>query len=259
MKGTPLDEARKAVFGRSFERLTEEITTHVGYLARGVAAESVLDPRQVRVPVPSPATPMSRVEVAGALGALALTLADDSEEEGQRRYGPIARAYLEVAVAEDGANARTRAALARARALGGDPHGAEELLADALRDAPADPQVQLDAGHVALAAGAAGEAEARFRRALELDPRSAATWFGLGRALARGGQPEPALAAFEHARSLGWSGELDLELGRLHVAAHRASEARALLHPLAQDPHGGRVAEQAAELLRELDSAGEAQ
>ena len=62
------------------------------------------------------------------------------------------------------ANARTRAALARARALGGDAHGAEELLASALRDAPADPQVQLDAGHVALAAGAAGEAQARFRQ-----------------------------------------------------------------------------------------------
>ena len=37
-----------------FQRLTEELTTHVGYLARGVAAESVLDPRQVRVPQPSP-------------------------------------------------------------------------------------------------------------------------------------------------------------------------------------------------------------
>jgi len=257
-KGTALDAAREAAFARSFESLTEELTTHVGYLARGVAAESVLDPRQVRVPQPSPATPMRPGEVADVLGSLALALADDSEEEGRRRYSPLARAYLGVAVDEDGANARARAALARARALGGDPRGAEELLAGALRDAPADPQVQLDAGHVALAAGAAGEAEARFRRALELDPRSAAIWFGLGRALAREGQPEPALAALEHARTLGWSGELDLELGRLHVAAHRTPEARALLKPLAADPHGGRVAEQAAELLRELDSAGEA-
>ena len=257
-KGTALDAAREAAFGRSFERLTEELTTHIGYLARGAAAESVLDPRQVRVPQPSPAAPMRRGEVADVLGSLALTLSDDSEEDGQDRYVSFARAYLGVAVDEDGANVRARAALARARALGGDPHGAEELLAGALRDAPADPQVQLDSGHVALAAGAAGEAEARFRRALELDPRSAAIWFGLGRALARGGQPEPALAALERARTLGWSGELDLELGRLHVAAHRAPEARALLQPLAVDPHGGRVAEQAAELLQEIDSAGEA-
>jgi Flp pilus assembly protein TadD len=253
-KGTALDAAREAAFGRSFERLTEELTTHIGYLARGVAAESVLDPRQVRVPQPSPATPMRPGEVADVLGSLALTLTDDSEEEDDGRYASLARAYLEVAVDEDPASARARAALARARAVGGDPHGAEQLLAGALRDAPADPQVQLDAGHVALAAGAADEAEARFRSAIALDDSSPAAWFGLGRALARSGQADPALAAFEHARSLGWSGELDLELGRLHVAAHRAPEARALLQPLAADPHGGRVAKRATELLRELDA-----
>lgn len=252
-KGTPLDAAREAAFGRSFERLTEELTTHIGYLARGVAAENALDPSKVRVTEPSPATPMRRGEVAGALGSLALTLTDDSEEEEQSRYASLARAYLEVAVDEDGANARVRAALARARALGGDPHGAEELLASALRDAPADSQVQLDAGRVALAADAKEEAAARFRSAIALDDRSPAAWFGLGRALARAGQPEPALEALDHARSLGWSGALDLELGRLHLAAHRAAEARALLQPLASDPHGGHVSEQAAELLRELD------
>src|SRR4030095_4252153 len=32
-KGTALDAAREAAFGRSFERLTEELTTHIGYLA----------------------------------------------------------------------------------------------------------------------------------------------------------------------------------------------------------------------------------
>jgi tetratricopeptide (TPR) repeat protein len=257
-KGTPLHAAREAAFGRSFERLTEELSTHIGYLARGVAAENVLDPRQVRVTQPSPATPMRPGEVAGALGSLALTLTDDSEEEEQGRYASLARAYLEVAVEEDGANARARAALARARALGGDPHGAEELLASALRDAPTDQHVQLAAGHVALEADATAEAEARFRSAIALDEQSPAAWFGLGRALARAGQADPARDALERARSLGWSAELDLELGRLHVAAHRAPEARALLQPLAQDPHGGRVAEQAAELLRELDSAGDA-
>jgi Flp pilus assembly protein TadD len=254
-KGTPLDAAREAAFGRSFERLTEELTTHIGYLSRGVAAENVLDPRKVRVTQPSPATPMRRSEVAGALGAIALTLTDDSEEEEQDRYASLARAFLEVAVDEDGANARALAALARARTLGGDPHGAEEVVASALRDAPADPQVQLDAGYVALAADDVAEAEARFRSAIALDERSPMAWFGLGRALVRAGQADSALAAFERARSLGWSGELDLELGRLHLAAQRAPEARALLQPLASDPHGGHVAEQAAELLEELDSA----
>ena len=215
----------------------------------------MLDARQVRVTEPSPATPMRRGEVAGVLGSLALALSADAEDEQDRsRYSGLARAYLEVAVEEEPANARARAALARARALGGDADGAEQVLASALRDAPADPYVQRDAGHVALAAEAAKEAEARFRTAIELDEQSPAAWFGLGRALAIAGQSDSALVAFERARSLGWSADIDLELSRLHLAAKRASEARALLVPLASDPHGGSIAKQAAELLRQIDS-----
>jgi Flp pilus assembly protein TadD len=255
-KGTPLDAARQAAFGRSFERLTEDLTAHVGYLARGVAAENVLDPRQVRITQPSPATPMRPGEVAGELGSLVLSLAD-SEESEQNRFASIARAYLEIALEEDIANARVRAALARARALSGDASGAEEALASALREAPRDSHVLLDAGQIALAAGAAKDAEARFRSALALDERSPAGWFGLGRALALAGESESARTALERARSLGWSPALDLELGQLHLAAHRGVEARALLQPLASDPHGGSVAKRAAELLRELDHPDE--
>jgi Flp pilus assembly protein TadD len=252
-KGTALDAAREAAFGRSFERLTQELTTHLGYLARGAAAESILDPRQVRLTQPVPAAPMHPDAVADALGSVALSLA--SEDEGESEYAPIARAYLEAAVAEGAAaNAPARAALAHVRALEGDADGAEATLAEALRDAPGDFSVQLAAGHVALARGAADEADARFRRALALDERSAPAWFGLGRALARAGQADHARNALERARSLGWSAGLDLELGRLHVEAHRVSEARALLQPLAGDPHGGKIAEQAAELLKQLDA-----
>ncbi len=260
--GTPLDAAREAAFGRSFARLTEELTKHVGYLARGVAAESVLDPRQVRITQPSPATPMPAGEVAGVVGSLALALADDYEGEDEfqetlNRRASLARSYLEIAAQEDPTNARMRVALARARAYGGDANGAEELVASALRDAPADPHVQLDAGRVALAAGTYGEAESRFRSAIALDDRSPAAWFGLGRALARAGQADSALAAFGRARSLGWSAHIDLELARLHLAAQRSSEARALLVPLAADPHGGAIAKQATELLKALDSPGD--
>ena len=92
---------------------------------------------------------------------------------------------------------------------------------------------------------------------IALDDRSPEAWFGLGRALARTGQAEPALAAFERARKLGWSDDLDLELGKLHLAAKRVPEARALLQPLAADPHGGSVSKQAAKLLGELDPSKE--
>jgi len=175
-------------------------------------------------------------EVAAALGALALALADEPENEAV----DLARGILEIAADRDPSNARTRSALARAHALAGDREKAEARLADALGQAPGDARVQRDAGEAALASGAADEARARFERAIALDEHSAAAWYGLGCALAR-------------ARSLGWSAELDLELGRLHADADRAAEARALLQPLAADPHGGRIAKQAAELLRELE------
>jgi tetratricopeptide (TPR) repeat protein len=253
-KGTSLDAAREAAFGRPFERLTEELTTHAGYLARGVAAESVLDPRQVHVLEPGPAAPMRRSEVAGALGALALALAEPSDDD-EGDYSALARSLLEIAVDEDPASSRFRTGLARARSLDGDLRGGEEILASALRDAPSDPLVQIDAGRVALVAERADEAQASFRRALALEGGSAAAWFGLGRALASAGEAEPARDALEHARSLGWSGEIDLELGRLHARAQRTEQARALLQPLASDPHGGSVSEQAAELLNELDAS----
>jgi Flp pilus assembly protein TadD len=255
--GAALDAAREAAFARPFDGLEKELATHIDYLARGVAAEMVLDPRKVRVVEPSPAIPMRRNEAAGVLGSLALAGTEESEEV--RRYASLAEALLAVEVEEDPANPRARAALARARALGGDSAGAEEVLAAALADAPEDERVQLDAGRAALAADAWDLAESRFRRVLALDERSAPGWFGLGSALAHKDQPEPARAALERARSLGWSAALDLELGRLHVEAHRAAEARALLQPLAGDPHGGSIAEEAAELLRKLDAPDEDQ
>jgi tetratricopeptide (TPR) repeat protein len=250
-RGAPLDEAREKVFGRSFDRLTEELAKHVAFLGRGVAAETVLDPRKIEIRRPSLARPLRRGEVADALGSLALVSTREGEEDEQES-AELARSLLEIAVEEDPASARARAALARARALAKDPEGAEALLSGALRDAPGDAKVQLDSGHAALAGNRTDDAEARFRRAISLDPRSPAAWFGLGRALARSDQPEPAREALEHARTLGWSSELDLELGRLHAAAHRVPESRALLQPIAADPHGGRTAEEAAKLLREL-------
>ena len=246
-QGAALDAAREAAFGRPFDRLSEELATHVGFLLRGVAAEMVLDPRSAVIAEPPAPLLLGRAETARELGALALALADPSEEPSPWTF---ARALLDVAVDADPENARARAGLAWARAEEGDPDGAEAILAGALRDAPADPQVQIDAGRAALAAGAADPAQARFRRALALDERSGSAWLGLGRALAAGGRPDAAVGALERARSLGASAALDLELGRLYLAAGRTDDAEVLLMPLAQDSHGGPIAEQAAELLR---------
>jgi Flp pilus assembly protein TadD len=113
------------------------------------------------------------------------------------------------------------------------------------------------AGEVALALGDAGEAEERFRGALAIDTHYASAWFGLGRALDRRGDAAGAIAALEHARGIAWSSALDLETGRLYLAAGRSEDALALLRPLAADPHAGRVAERAAELLKEAGLGAE--
>jgi Flp pilus assembly protein TadD len=258
-KGTPLEEARTAAFGRPFAQLDEELATHVGYLARGVAAVSVIDPKKITVAEPPAAVPLPRGDVARELGSLALAVSEESadEDESDEGLSDLARALLQFAVDEDPANSRARAALARARALGGDAKGADEMLVGALRDAPGDAQVLLAAGQLALAAKADADAQARFRSAIAADQRSPSAWFGLGRALAHAGDTDAALDALTHARKLGWSAPLALELGRLHVAARRADEARALLQPLAADPHGGAIGKKAAALLEELDAPHE--
>ena len=258
-KGTPLEQAREAAFARPFPQLDSELAVHIGYLAHGVAAVSVLDPKQIAIAEPPAAVPVPRGEVARELGAIALALGEESADEAEDDGGisSLASELLGIAVAEDPTSARAGAALARARALDGDADGSGEAIAAALRAAPGDVQVQLAAGRVALAAQDDGEAQARFRSAIALDERSPSAWYGLGRALARAGDARSALEAFTRARRLGWSSPLDLELGRLHVAARRADEARALLQPLAADPHGGAIGKKAAELLEELDAPAE--
>ena len=151
------------------------------------------------------------------------------------------------------ATPRTRARERRSRTfalLSNDAEGARADLARALAEGPAQPEVLWRAGQAALALGDPNEAETRFRGALAIDADFASAWLGLGRALDQRGDAGGALDALEHARRIAWSSALDLELGRLYLAAGRSDEARSLLQPLAADPHGGRVAERAAELLK---------
>jgi hypothetical protein len=58
-----------------------------------------------------------------------------------------------------------------------------------------------------------------------LDERSAPAWFGLGSCRMTTARAEEALAAFERARRSGWSSEVDLQIGRLQLAAGRREQA----------------------------------
>jgi superkiller protein 3 len=86
-------------------------------------------------------------------------------------------------------------ALARAQARSGDP-AARATAAKAVQVAPSSAAAHLARGDALLAARLAKEAEPEFRRALELDPRSAAAaGAGLAAALAVQGKMAPALEA----------------------------------------------------------------
>ncbi len=249
-RGVPLDAARESAFGRPLATLDAELARHVGHLLRGVPAVLVLDPSAIEIADPPAPEPLAADEVALELGslALAMTAADEEREWIDPR---LPRTLLATATATGPASPRARAALAYAAALAGDADGAGAAIAGALRDAPADARVQRLAGEIALASDGADAAGQHFERAIEIDARSAAAWFGLGRALERGERADAARGAYERARELGWSHALDLALGRIHLEAGRRDAAVALLQPLAQDPHRGPSGEQAAELLRE--------
>jgi Flp pilus assembly protein TadD len=249
--GVPVDTARERAFGRSFTALTAELTAHIGYLRRGVSAAVVLDPRQIRIAKPVRSVPLAPAQAAWSLGFLALSLGDQGYEENSHEPLAASRALLAAAVDGDPSDARARASLAYVQALSRDEDDARAGVARALADAPAEPEVLWRAGQAALALGDATEAEKRLREALAIDAEFASAWFGLGRALDQRGDAGAALDALEHARRLAWSSALDLETGRLYLAAGRSEDALALLQPLAADPHGGQLAKQAAELLRE--------
>jgi tetratricopeptide (TPR) repeat protein len=257
--GVPWREGFAAAFARSPDQLEAELEAHVAALARGVPAEALVDPGAASL-APLEPIPLASGEVAYELGYLTLQLASEAESDA---LAALAQAFLETALAEDPASARSEAALAEALALDGDLEEARPHAEAARARAPDDARIWLHAGRLELsraesapegspesATALAAAAEA-YQRALALDPRSAVAWFGLGRSWRHSGRPEEAVGAFERARGLGWSAALDLELGGLHLERGRRDAALRLLWPLAQDPHRGDASEDAMALLEE--------
>jgi hypothetical protein len=262
-RGIPSQQAQPAAFGRSADRLGEELAVHVAHLARGVPVETLLDARDFPAHDPPPAVALEPGEVADALGALALEVVAAGDGEGGRHWPGLARGFLSMAHEEDPRGAaRVEAALGEARAVSGD---AEDGLADArgaLARAPGDARVALRTARVALLAAeeqdpsaspaALGEAEKLFRHALALDAESTSAWFGLGQTLVKMGRADDAFTAFQTARRFGWSERLDVALARLHLERGERDLAAGLLRPIAQSPHKGPTQEEASALLETI-------
>jgi tetratricopeptide (TPR) repeat protein len=159
----------------------------------------------------SGAPPAARARVFAARSAFALH-AGTVEEATE-----LAR---QAVAAERGAD--SLAALARAEARSGDP-AARATAEEAVRAAPGSVAAELASGRALLAAGLAREAEAAYRRAATLAPRSGEALAGLAMALAAQRKPGPALEAAHAATQ----------------ADPRSAEALVALSlaGLAQDPH----------------------
>lgn len=113
----------------------------------------------------------------------------------------------------------------------------EAALADARALVRAHPQRSardwFNLGYLLDAAGHWAEAEAAFRRTLELDPQLDRGWYGLGLVLVRLGRDEEAIAALERNTELqpmspyGW-----YQLARVHVDRNDPDRARKIIRHL---------------------------
>ena len=251
--GTPVDTARERAFERSWDAIESEVEAHVGFLRRAAPPEIFLDPTQVVPAEVPPSRPISEGEVAETLGSLALHLA---RWGGNRELG-YAKRLLRSAVRADPTNARARAALGEALARSGDEERSAAVTSQAIQQAPDDVEVRVRAGRADLAGERFDSAQEQFRFAVERDARSAAAWSGLGLALRGAGRMDEALDAFSKSRQIAWSPEVDLEIGKLHLDAGRVEAATLVLLPIAQDPHGGAVAEEALKLLEGAKAASD--
>ncbi len=133
----------------------------------------------------------------------------------------------------------TTAAAACARALqaaelalvAGQPDRARELLGEALRKGPANPELAMLLGEMAFERQDGQAAERHFRAALAWEPGNAQALIFLGTLLAERGDVDEAAAMLERAATLAPDSFLPhFCLGALHAAGGRFAEARRHLH-----------------------------
>ncbi len=222
------------------KRLEEAVARAESLLAKGNEAEAVKVLQKAAAQAPrDPEVPIALGQVLAATGKLdeaAAAFGRAGELAAAAPAGVRARvlaaragfalragtardalAFARQAVeAEPGAEAL--GALARAEARLGDS-AARPTAERAVQAAPASGAAHLARGDALLAAHLLAEAEAAYRRALELQPRSASAATGIARALAASGKAPAALEAARAAALLDThSGEAQAALGLAALA-----------------------------------------
>jgi tetratricopeptide (TPR) repeat protein len=165
------------------------------------------------------ASPAVKARVLVARSSMALRMGGAGE----------ALALAQQALQADG-GASSLSALARAQARLGLP-AARETAERAVKGGASSAAAHVAQGDALLAARLGREAEAAYKRASEIEPRSALAQGGLARALAAQGKAGPALEAARAATQADpHSGEAQAALALAHLAqdpADKASEAMA--------------------------------
>jgi Tfp pilus assembly protein PilF len=144
-----------------------------------------------------------------------------------------------------------------------NPADAAPLLEDAARQKPAEFRPHYYLAEAQFALGAWDKAEALYREALVLNPKSGGAELGLGRALARQGKLADAEPHYRHAaeidaRDRDWL----LELAELYENSHQPAQALAIYQEFPQDAqaqaHAGQLmldSRQYADAIPRLESA----
>jgi Mg-chelatase subunit ChlD/tetratricopeptide (TPR) repeat protein len=243
-RGTDPDAACEQAFGLDFEGLEREFLRYLG--EEGLPYLGVPLSR-FEVPGERRTTRLPEHEKRFLLGDLALALGDGWRGEARR--------WFELAIAANGQDARSHAALGRVLGEG----EADAHLASALALGPADPEVhRLVAESLldrALAASSDEGAELverarrHFRRSLELAPEQVAAHAGLGRSYLHALLAQDPGALAEGLRALATAHErlpadpgIALALAELEFRAGATESARSRLARMPAPSHGDPVA-----------------
>jgi hypothetical protein len=135
----------------------------------------------------------------------------------------------------------------------GDYAAARKLLLEALEISPETPELHANLAHVEAASGNLEEAEVRFRKALEADPKLEPAVSGLGALMILGGKPDDGIEFLSGFLSGGGepSPGVMLALARAYAAAGRHRDAITLLETALQAAPGHPGIEQELSQYRE--------
>jgi FimV-like protein len=257
--------AYAAAFQLPPEQLAVRVQEHVALLERGVPAViAQFDGRTLTVDRDHRVRPLPPAEVTYELGRFARTL----------ELWPAAESFFARALELEPAHARARSGLATLLYRRDDIDSGRRELARAIRAAPGDARVRVDAGIAHLteaeqvrergdaAAARAARLEARgsFSRAIELAPDDPSAHAGYGTTFLRDDDdPTPGIEALERARALGaWDAGVNLSLARLFVARGDERRARERLEEVARS-WDLEAAEEAETLLGSLPTEAQGQ